>query len=195
MERETAELRRVEEMVRRVAPTQLNVLILGEKGTGRLKMARNIHRQSSRAELPLYEVSAEELTPRQIVRLAEGEGSRSALEGTLLIRELDELDSVAQAGLLEVLEEGSWSLADTGDQVDADLRVLATGREPRKAVEDGDLRAELFYRINEVAIEVPKLDSELSNGTDSSPSLERVVAQVEQHVEVRECSRCTYNLI
>ena len=170
-------LGRFERTVQRVAATEMNVLISGQPGNGTLQLAKAIHRASERTQEPLYEFSAAEMTFEAIAQRASGNGIRPGLKGTLLIEEADCLDAGAQAGLLEVLEKGTWSDGDSGRRVQTDVRILVTASDLKGAVERGEFRADLYYRLAEIVLEA---ETESENG---NRSLKEVIEDVGQKAE------------
>lgn len=169
---EDASMRKVIELVRRVAPTNATVLITGESGTGKEIIARCIHNQSPRAARAFVAVNCAALSPTLIESELFGHEKGSftgatsqhsgrferAHGGTLLLDEIGELDANLQAKLLRVLQEKSFERVGGTRQITADVRVItATHRDLRQQVAEGKFREDLFYRLNLFPIEVPPL--------------------------------------
>jgi transcriptional regulator with PAS, ATPase and Fis domain len=169
---ESAEWREVLRKATQVAPTDTTVLVTGESGTGKEVVARFIHAASARQTGPLvalncaalpeqlleselfgYErgafTSAQQAKPGQ-VELASG--------GVLFLDEVSEMSLSAQAKFLRVLQEREFQRLGGTRLLKANIRVIAaTNRDIRKAVERGDLRVDLFYRLGVFDIQIPPL--------------------------------------
>lgn len=142
--------RRVVKAAQVVAATDANVLLLGETGTGKGVLARVIHAKSRRAERPFLELRCAGLSEsdldRELVR-----GGADAEGATLFLDEVAELSLASQARLLRFLETRG---AGRGDG----LRVIAaSARDLWAAVESGELRRDLYYRLYVVPLELPPL--------------------------------------
>jgi DNA-binding NtrC family response regulator len=155
----------------RVAPTDANVLICGETGTGKELLARALHRRSKRggrfvaincSSLPEHLIESELFghekgaftgatrARRGIFRNAEG--------GTVLLDEIGDMPEAAQQRLLRVLEDRSVRPVGGSDEVAVDVRVVAATHVPlEEAVADGDFREDLFYRLDVIRLDVPPL--------------------------------------
>src|ERR1051325_1111765 len=162
----------VRAIIRRVAPTNVTVLITGETGTGKELVAREIHRGSQRADKAFIAVNCAAFTET----LLEGElyghergaftgadRSRPGLfeaahEGTLFLDEVGELSAAAQAKLLRVLAEGEVLRIGATKARKVDVRVLvATHRNLSERVKAGLFREDLFYRLAGGPIAIPPL--------------------------------------
>ena len=155
-----------------VAPTNLSVLITGESGTGKEVVARNIHNQSSRKNGPFIAVDCGAI-PREIAgseffghlkgsftgAIDNKMGSFVAADkGTIFLDEVGNLPYDIQVQLLRVLQERSVKPIGSNSVVPVDVRILAaTNEDLEKAIEKGTFREDLFYRLNEFSIQVPKL--------------------------------------
>ena len=139
-------LQRVQELIRKVAPSDANVLISGESGTGKELAAAALHYSSPRAEGPFVTVHCGALGRE--AQEAELFG-QEASGGTLFIDEISELAAALQVKLLRALEEKTHP---------ADVRVIAaTHRDLAVAVERGQFRKDLYYRLNVISIHMPPL--------------------------------------
>jgi DNA-binding NtrC family response regulator len=165
-------IRKVFEIVTRVAPTEANVFVVGESGTGKELIARAIHERSRRSEAPFVAVNCAAL-PDQLLEselfghekgaFTGAEGQRrglleSANGGTFFLDEVSEMSLDLQAKLLRVVQERR--IRSVGGEVERsiDIRwVSATNRDPQEAVRDGQLRQDLYFRLNVVPIRVPRL--------------------------------------
>ncbi|HTL26891.1 MAG TPA: sigma-54 dependent transcriptional regulator [Burkholderiales bacterium] len=155
---ESAAMRRVGELVRRVGPSDASVLVAGETGTGKELIALALHYASPRSEGPFIPVDCGAIPRDQIEAELFGrdrsEGLvREADGGTLFLDDISELVPALQAKLLRVLQEQAVRRL-----VPVDVRfVAATQRDLAALVERGLFRQDLYYRLNVITIPVPPL--------------------------------------
>jgi len=160
------------ELAERVAPHPSTVLVTGESGTGKELIARLVHRSSPRAESSFVPVNCgaipENLLESELFGYVEGaftgaDRDRKGLfeeadGGTLFLDEIGELPTNLQVKLLRVLQEGRIRRVGESTERKVDVRLLtATARDLDAAVEEGDFRSDLYYRINVVRIHLPPL--------------------------------------
>ena len=166
------EMREIFGLIEQIAPSNVPVLITGESGTGKELVARTLHQLSPRKARPFVAVNCaaipETLIESEIFGHEKG-AFTGAIErragcfelasgGTLLLDEVGEMPAGTQAKLLRVLEERKLRRLGARSEQDVDVRVLAaTNRDPRHAVAQGHLRADLFYRLNVFNIHMPPL--------------------------------------
>lgn len=163
------ELRRRIELISNSSTT---VLIRGESGTGKEIVARQLHAQSSRRDKPMLAVNcaalSESLLESELFGHEKGAFTgadklrRGRFElangGTLLLDEVSEIAPALQAKLLRVLQENSFERVGSSISQHVDVRVIATtNRDLENAVEDGQFRQDLYYRLNVVPIDLPPL--------------------------------------
>ena len=168
----TAPMQRVYDLIARVAPTEAGVLLTGESGTGKELVAETIHQLSRRRDAPFLAVNcgavAHSLIESELFGHEKGSftGARGtrrgyfeeAHGGTLFLDEVIEMPFELQAKLLRVLETGAVLRVGASLNVPVNVRVIAaTNKDPARAVMDGALREDLFYRLNVFPIVLPPL--------------------------------------
>jgi len=171
-------MRQVNRLVAKVAPTDSTVLILGETGTGKELVARAVHEQSARAEMPLVPVNCgalpENLIESELFGHRKGaftgaDDHRTGLlqvanGGTLFLDEIGELPKPMQAKLLRFLESGEVRRVGDNESVICDVRVVcATNRDLAAMVAGGEFREDLWFRINTFEIPLPPLRERISD--------------------------------
>lgn len=169
---DSAGIKRVLDLIRRVAPTDANVLIQGESGTGKELVAQAIHNESGRCDGPFVPVNCgaipAELMESELFGHVKGAytGATSATEGlireahggTLFLDEISELPTSLQVKLLRVLQEREVRSVGGKDVYRVDVRFLAASNKSlQKSMEKGEFREDLFYRLNVINIQVPAL--------------------------------------
>ncbi len=162
------------EQISRMADEPMPVVITGESGTGKELVARALHRHSGRCDRPFIPVNCAAITATLLESELFGHtrgaftGARSDRQGlflaadggTLFLDEIAEIPLELQPKLLRALETRRIRPVGRSDEVECDVRVLAaTNRDLEAAVEEGDFREDLFFRINVLRIEVPPLRS------------------------------------
>ncbi len=154
------------------APTRATVLLLGESGTGKELFARAIHSQSDRSERPFVKLNCAALPEGLVesalfghekgaftgaIRRVEGAFER-AHGGTLLLDEITEMRPDLQSKLLRVLQEQEFERVGGSETIRVDVRIIATtNRDLEDAVEKGEFRRDLFYRLSVMPIRIPPL--------------------------------------
>lgn len=168
----SAPMQEVFEQVHQVAPARTTVLLRGESGTGKEVIARAIHNLSPRKREAFVCVNCAALTESLLESELFGhekgaftgaQGQRKgrfemAHGGTLFLDEIGDISAAFQAKLLRVLQEREFERVGGSSAVKVDVRlILATNRNLERMVEAGDFRADLYYRINVVSIQLPPL--------------------------------------
>jgi DNA-binding NtrC family response regulator len=168
----SAEMRKVYQVVEHAAPTSASVLIWGESGTGKELVAQTIHQLSPRAHMPFVPINCaaipETLLESEIFGHEKGaftgasdrrEGCFELADGgTLFLDEIAEMVPATQAKLLRVLQEQKFRRLGGRAEQSVDVRVIAaTNQNPTEAVKRGQLREDLYYRLNVFAMELPPL--------------------------------------
>ena len=165
-------MRRVMDLVERVAPSTASVLVTGESGSGKDFVAQRLHQLSGRFQAPFIAVNCpaipEALLESELFGHERGAftgaiSERSGLfehagSGTLLLDEITEMAPGLQAKLLRVLETRRFRRVGGREERSADFRVVAaTNRDPETAVRQGRLREDLYYRLNVFSLSMPAL--------------------------------------
>jgi len=174
----SAPMRRVYDRMSRVSRTGAAVLITGESGTGKEVVAKTIHDLSRRRGEHFMAVNCGAISPQLIESELFGheKGSFTGADrqhigfferahgGTLFLDEVTEMPADLQVRLLRVLESGTLLRVGSTQTREVDVRIIAaTNKDPQKAVDDGTLRADLFYRLNVFPIEMPPLRDRLDD--------------------------------
>ena len=163
---------KLRELIARAAPTDARVLIRGESGTGKELVANALHRASGRAEEPFIKINCAAIPSHLIedelfghtkgaftdARQAKPGLFEEANGGTLFLDEIGDMEYSLQSRLLRVLEDGRVRrIGDNQDRA-VDVRVVAaTHSDLEKAVEKGEFREDLYFRLAHLPIEVPSL--------------------------------------
>lgn len=165
-------MRAVFETIERIAATDMDVLILGETGTGKELVARSIHQRSRRKSKPFVPVDCgaipTDLLESELFGHEKGSftGAHSrapgllqlADKGSFFLDEIGELSPALHVKLLRTLQERRIRRVGGQEEIDVDVRVIAaTSRDLKEEVAAGNFRADLYYRINVVSIELPPL--------------------------------------
>jgi two-component system, NtrC family, response regulator AtoC len=167
-----AEMRRVHDLAARVAPSPISVIILGETGVGKEVLAERIHRLSPRAGRSFLRLNCaalpETLLESELFGHEKGAFTGASLArpgllasadgGTVFLDEVGELTLATQVKLLRVLEERAVLAIGSVRPRPIDVRfVAATNRELEAEVERGTFRADLYFRLNGIALRIPPL--------------------------------------
>ncbi len=169
---ESPAMQTILQVVRLVGPRKCTVLLTGETGTGKEMVARAIHMAGARAQAPLVAVNCsalpEQLLEAELFGHVKGAftgavGPRvgrfeQANHGTLFLDEIGEMPFQLQAKLLRVLQERELQRVGSSETVRLDARfIAASNADLGRAVEDGEFREDLYYRLNVVPIRMPAL--------------------------------------
>ena len=169
---QSAAIRRVFELIDKVAPAKASVTITGESGTGKEMVARSIHNLSPRREKPFIAINCASIpaTLMESELLGHERGAFTGADqrrpgvfelahgGTLFLDEVAEIPVELQAKLLRVLEEGRLRRLGGRSELEVDVRVLsATNRDLPEAIRSGRFREDLFFRLQVFQIPLPPL--------------------------------------
>jgi len=219
----SAPMQQVFAQVHQVAPARTTVLLRGESGTGKEVIARALHNLSPRKREAFVSVNCAALTESLLESELFGheKGSFTGAQGlrkgrfemshggTLFLDEIGDISASFQAKLLRVLQEREFERVGGTSVVKVDVRlILATNRNLERMVQAGEFRADLYYRINVVSIQLPPLrerrddipvmaqhfldrfNLENSRATQFSPAAMRVLTSCYWPGNVRELENC-----
>ena len=162
----------VREMIRRVAPSDARVLVLGENGTGKELVARWLHLKSNRRNAPFVEVNCAaipaELIESELFGHEKGSFTSAVRQrkgkfeladgGTLFMDEIGDMSLSAQAKVLRALQENKITRVGGDRDIAVDVRVVAaTNKDIRGEIERGNFREDLYHRLSVIEIDVPPL--------------------------------------
>lgn len=169
---ESPAMKRVYSLIRQVADTDTSVLVTGESGTGKELVARALHHEGKRRDAPFMAVNCAAV-PAQLLEselfghvrgaFTDAKGDRKGLfeqaqHGTVFLDEIGEMPLELQPKILRVIQERKLRPVGSTKEIDLDIRIVtATNRDLEKEVAAGRFRADLYYRFNVVAIELPPL--------------------------------------
>ena len=169
---ETQALRQVWDSIKRAAPTNATVLLLGESGSGKELVARSIHRNSLRSRDRFVQVNCaaipEELIESELFGHEKGSFTgatekqigkfEQADHGTIFLDEVGDMSAKTQAKVLRVLQEGEVERLGSARTIKVDVRVIAaTNKDLEQEIEKGTFREDLYFRLSVIPIRVPPL--------------------------------------
>jgi two-component system, NtrC family, nitrogen regulation response regulator NtrX len=169
---ESPALRQVWDAIKRAAPTNATVLLLGESGVGKELVARSIHRNSLRSRERFVQVNCaaipEELIESELFGHEKGSFTgatekqigkfEQADRGTIFLDEVGDMSPKTQAKVLRVLQEGEVERLGSARTIKVDVRVIAaTNKDLEQEIEKGTFREDLYFRLSVIPIRVPPL--------------------------------------
>ena len=199
---ESAGLRQIGDAIKRAAPTNATVLILGESGAGKELVARAIHRNSLRSRERFIQVNCaaipEELIESELFGHEKGSFTgatekqigkfEQADRGTIFLDEVGDMSPKTQAKVLRVLQEGEVERLGSSRTIKVDVRVIAaTNKDLEAEIEKGTFREDLFFRLSVIPILVPPLRER----RDDIPPLVRHFADIFSREHSRRPQRFT----
>ena len=170
---ESEPIKKIKDMISRVAPTDARVLITGENGTGKELVARWIHEQSNRNNLPLVEVNCaaipSELIESELFGHEKGAFTSAIKQrigkfeqangGTLFLDEIGDMSLSAQAKVLRALQENKITRVGGEKEITVNVRVIAaTNKDLKKEIENNNFREDLYHRLSVILVQVPSLN-------------------------------------
>jgi DNA-binding NtrC family response regulator len=175
---ESEAIRKVKEMIDRVASTEARVLITGANGTGKELVAHQIHEKSNRAKGPFVEVNCAAI-PSELIEselFGHEKGSftsaikqrigkfEQASGGTLFLDEIGDMSLSAQAKVLRALQENKITRVGSDKDIHVNVRVItATNKNIKKEIESYNFREDLYHRLSVILIHVPSLNDRLED--------------------------------
>lgn len=175
---DAASIKKVHELIDKVAPTDARVLITGENGTGKELVAHNLHQKSHRSKAPFVEVNCaaipSELIESELFGHLKGAFTsavkdrpgkfEAANEGTLFLDEIADMSLAAQAKVLRALQEHKVQRVGSDKDIAVEVRVIAaTNKNLKEEIEAGRFREDLFHRLAVIIIDVPPLSKRKSD--------------------------------
>ena len=169
---ESEPIKKVKELIQRVAPTNSTVLISGKSGTGKEVVAQAIHQISNNSEKPFVAINCsslqENLLESELFGHVKGAFTgaikekvgfmEAAGDGTIMLDEISEIPITLQSKLLRVLEQKEFYRVGGTKKYPLNARIIAaTNRDLKQSIKKGDFREDLFYRIAVFEIELPTL--------------------------------------
>ncbi len=166
------EMQDLSRMIEKIAPSNVTTLLLGESGTGKEVLARAIHDLSNRSDQPFIAVNCaaipENLLESELFGYEKGAFTGAAKQtkgkieyadnGTFFLDEIGDLPFSLQAKLLRFIQERKIERLGGRVEIPLDVRIIcATHQNIRKQVDEGKFREDLFYRINEITVDIPPL--------------------------------------
>jgi len=166
------QMQEIYELIQQVAPMSTTVLIQGESGTGKELVAQAIHHRSERTDKAFVSVNcgalAESLLESELFGHVKGAYTGAtttrhgrfeiADKGTIFLDEIGDLSPTMQVKLLSVLQEGSFEKVGSSHTQKVDVRIIAaSNRDLKTAIESGDFREDLYYRLNAFPMYLPPL--------------------------------------
>lgn len=166
-------IKKIKDLIEKVAPTDARVLITGENGTGKELVAHWLHEKSNRADKPFVEVNCaaipSELIESELFGHVKGAFTSAVKDragkfeaahgGTLFLDEIGDMSLSAQAKVLRALQENKISRVGSDKDIKVDVRILAaTNKDLKKEIEEKKFREDLYHRLAVILIEVPPLN-------------------------------------
>ncbi|MDR2467124.1 MAG: sigma-54 dependent transcriptional regulator [Prevotellaceae bacterium] len=166
-------IRRVRDIIERVAPTDARILVTGQNGTGKELVARLLHGKSGRSSGAFVEVNCaaipSELIESELFGHEKGSFTSAVKQhkgkfeqangGTLFLDEIGDMSPAAQAKVLRALQENKILRVGGDKDIQVDVRVIAaTNKNLREEIEKGNFREDLYHRISVILIQVPSLN-------------------------------------
>ncbi len=174
----SASIKKVMEMIDKVAPTDARVLITGANGTGKELVARELHEKSNRASNPFIEVNCAAI-PSELIEselfghekgaftsaIKQRKGKFEQAEGgTIFLDEIGDMSLAAQSKVLRALQENKISRVGSDKDITINVRVIAaTNKDMRSEIDAKTFREDLYHRLSVILIHVPTLNERLED--------------------------------
>ncbi|MES2962929.1 MAG: sigma-54 dependent transcriptional regulator [Bdellovibrionota bacterium] len=169
---ESAEMKRVYSLIRKIGPSMVNVLVTGESGTGKEMVARALHTVSARSKKPFVAINCaaipRELLESELFGHAKGAFTgataarrglfEEAHEGTILLDEIGDLPLNLQAKILRLIQTKEVKAIGQNSSREVDVRIIsATHKNLKNMIQKGEFREDLYYRLNVMPVHLPAL--------------------------------------
>lgn len=175
---DSAAIRKVKDIVDKVAPTDARVLITGSNGTGKELVARSLHEKSTRSSSPFIEVNCaaipSELIESELFGHEKGAFTSAIKQrkgkfeqadgGTIFLDEIGDMSLSAQAKVLRALQENKITRVGSDKDINVNVRVIAaTNKNLKEEIEKARFREDLYHRLSVILIHVPSLNERLED--------------------------------
>mgnify|MGYP001469428835 CR=1 FL=1 len=175
---ESPAIRKVKDVIEKVAPTDARVLITGANGTGKELVARWLHEKSNRADMPFVEVNCaaipSELIESELFGHEKGAFTSAIKQrkgkfeqadgGTLFMDEIGDMSLSAQAKVLRALQENKITRVGSDKDINVHVRIIAaTNKSLQEEIEAGRFREDLYHRLSVIIIHVPSLNERIED--------------------------------
>lgn len=167
---DSEKIRKVKETIKKIAPTDINIMITGEHGVGKNLIARVLHYHSNRRKNKLITVDLSIIPQDHITKELFGDPEDdnncgilfAANGGTVLMKDIDKLPKDTQPHLLKFLED--FTLKTTQGETKIDIRVISTTtKNTKQLIDSGEFPEELFYKLSELPLRIPNLGDRLDD--------------------------------
>lgn len=171
-------MKKIKELIEKVAPTDARVLITGDNGTGKELVARWLHEKSNRAKMPFIEVNCaaipSELIESELFGHEKGSFTSAykqrkgkfelANGGTIFLDEIGDMSLSAQAKVLRALQENKITRVGSDKEIKIDVRIIAaTNKNLQKEIQENKFREDLYHRLSVILVTVPALSKRLED--------------------------------
>jgi DNA-binding NtrC family response regulator len=175
---ESEAMKKVKEMIERVAPTEARILITGDNGTGKELVARLLHEKSARAANPFVEVNCaaipSELIESELFGHEKGAFTSAIKQrkgkfehangGTLFLDEIGDMSLSAQSKVLRALQENRITPVGSDKDIEVNVRIIAaTNKNLKEEIQKNNFREDLYHRISVILIHVPSLNERIED--------------------------------
>jgi len=193
----------------KLSNTTATVLIQGESGTGKELIAKSLHKNSPRNDMPFIALNMADI-PKELIEselfghlkgsftsaVKDREGKfEAANNGTIFLDEIGDMSLAAQAKVLRALEENKIQRVGSQKDISVDVRVLAaTNKDLKKEIDDGNFREDLYHRLAVIVIKVPELSKRKSDIPILVDHFSNIISK-EQGIETKKFSKDSLKLL
>ena len=206
---ESASMQNVFRAIGKLSNTNATVLVQGESGTGKELIAKSLHKNSPRNDMPFIALNMADI-PKELVEselFGHEKGAftgavdkrigrfEQANGGTLFLDEIGDMSLAAQAKVLRALEESKIQRVGSQKDISVDVRVVAaTNKDLKKEIENGNFREDLYHRLAVIMIEVPELSKRKSDIPILVSHFSKLISK-EQGIETKDFSKDSIKLL